>query len=59
MLALRTSVGLQESILRECCDVVALDRAIAVGDLVYLSDGAVRIPESRFFVSDNIISSII
>jgi oxygen-independent coproporphyrinogen-3 oxidase len=59
MLALRTSVGLRESILRECCDVVALDRAIAVGDLVYLSDGAVRIPESRFFVSDNIISSIV
>ena len=59
MLALRTSGGLQESVLRQCCDTHALDRALATGDLVRLSDGAVRIPESRFFVSDNIISSII
>ena len=59
MLALRTSDGLQEQVLRQCCDSRALDRALAVGDLVHLPDGSVRIPESRFFVSDNIISSII
>lgn len=59
MLGLRTSAGLQESVLRECCDTASLDRALAAGDLVHLPDGAVRIPESRFFVSDNIISSII
>ena len=59
MLGLRTSAGLQESVLRECCDTASLDRALAAGDIVRLSDGAVRIPESRFFVSDNIISSII
>ena len=59
MLALRTSAGLQESALRQCCDSHALDRALATGDLVHLPDSAIRIPESRFFVSDNIISSII
>ena len=59
MLGLRTSAGLQESVLRECCDTASLDRALAAGDLVHLPDGAFRIPESRFFVSDNIISSII
>ena len=59
MLGLRTSAGLQESVLRECCDTASLDRALATGDVVRLSDGAIRIPESRFFVSDNIISSII
>ena len=59
MLGLRTSAGLQESVLRECCDTASLDRALAAGDLVHLPDGAVRIPESRFFISDNIISSII
>ena len=59
MLALRTSAGLQESSLRQCCDPRALDRALVAGDLIRLPDGAIRIPESRFFVSDNIVSSII
>jgi hypothetical protein len=59
MLGLRTSAGLQESVLRRCCDTAALDRALATGDLTRLPGGAIRIPESRFFVSDNIISSII
>ena len=59
MLGLRTSAGLQESVLRGCCDAAALDRALATGDLTRLPGGAIRIPESRFFVSDNIISSII
>lgn len=59
MLGLRTSSGLQEQVLRQCCDSHTLERALATGDLVSLPDGAVRIPESRFFISDNIISSII
>ena len=59
MLGLRTSAGLQESVLRECCAAASLDRTLATGDIVRISDGAVRIPESRFFISDNIISSII
>ena len=59
MLGLRTSSGLQEQVLRQCCDSHTLERALATGDLVRLPDGAVRIPESRFFISDNIISSIL
>ena len=59
MLALRTSSGMPEMNLRECCDDKALDKAFGCGDLMRQPDGTVRIPESRFFVSDNIISSIV
>ena len=59
MLALRTSSGILETALRDCCDNEALDKALVFGDLMRHSDGMIRIPESRFFVSDNIISSII
>ena len=59
MLALRTSVGISEDFLRMHCDLSALDRAFATGDLVLNPDGNVRIPESRFFVSDSIISDIV
>lgn len=71
MLGLRTAEGLPEDMLRECCDAEAVDRALAAGDLVRtsvadVSDSSVmvqtesiRIPESRFFVSDAIIASLI
>ena len=59
MLALRTSSGMQEELLSEYCSKKALEKAFESGDLVRCQDGNVRIPESRFFVSDNIISSII
>lgn len=59
MLGLRTSSGLQEKMLRECCADVLVDRAIESGDLMRISGGSIRIPESRFFISDNIISSLI
>ena len=45
MLGLRTSAGLQESVLRECCDTASLDRALAAGDLVHLPDGAFPAPK--------------
>ena len=59
MLALRTSDGIPESYLRGHCDLDELSRAFAIGNLVLLSNGNVRIPEDRFFISDRIISDII
>ena len=55
MLGLRTSAGLPETGLRECCCAGAVDGALASGDLVAGEDGHLRIPEDRFFISDNII----
>ena len=59
MLGLRISAGIPESWLRNNCDLQALDRAFSAGDLVMTPDGNARIPESRFFVSDRIISDIV
>ena len=59
MLGLRTSVGLPEDVLMECCGAGAVDAAMACGDLVRCPGGNIRIPESRFFVSDRIISDIV
>ena len=59
MLALRTADGIDEAYLHEHCDPSALFRALSCGNLVSISDGRVRIPENRFFISDNIISDII
>jgi len=58
MLGLRTSAGLPETVLRECCCGSAVDQALASGDLVRLDGRYVRIPENKFFVSDNIILKI-
>ena len=58
MLGLRTSAGVPETFLRQHCSASALDEAIGCGSLVS-SGGNLRIPEERFFISDNIISSII
>ena len=59
MLALRTSEGISEVYLREHCDPHELSRALAAGNLEPIENGMVRIPESRFFISDSIIASLI
>ena len=64
MLALRTSEGIDESFLLLHADPDGLERALCAGNLERIScsvsEGArLRIPESRFFVSDAIISSLI
>ena len=58
MLGLRTSEGMTEEMLRASCDAGALDRALARGDIERRKDGKIRIPESRFFVSDAIILNL-
>ena len=59
MLALRTSEGINAAFLEEYCDPQALAKAIEGGSLVRLAGGRIRIPESRFFVSDSIIADIV
>ena len=59
MLGLRTSSGLPEAYLYAHCDRHALEQALACGNLTRQSDGTIRIPESRFFISDSIISSLV
>jgi oxygen-independent coproporphyrinogen-3 oxidase len=63
MLGLRTSEGVDEDYLRAHCNLPALSKAIASADLVPSGTDTVnprlRIPESRFFVSDSIISELV
>lgn len=59
MLGLRTSAGLPEAQLRVSCNSAQIDKALACGDLVRIEDGYLRIPEDRFFISDNVILKII
>ena len=60
MLALRTSEGIDESYLRQHCDPEALAKALEGGLLIHAPGGNnLRIPEERFFISDNIVSDII
>ena len=59
MLGLRTSAGIEESYLESNCDYGILSRAFKSGNLVRIDDRMVRIPESRFFISDSIISELI
>ena len=59
MLGLRTSEGLPEVFLMDHCDTAALAQALSCGNLNRLPQGRIRIPENRFFVSDNIISSLV
>lgn len=59
MLGLRTAAGVEEEFLRDSCTGTVLAEALANGNLESLGNGMVRIPEDRFFISDNIISSII
>ena len=58
MLGLRTCEGLPESYLRSHCSPSALSRALAAGHLVSVGPH-LRIPESNFFISDSIISSLV
>ena len=59
MLSLRTSAGIPSAFLESGCDPRALEKAYSSGNLVRLKDGHSRIPESRFFISDSIISELI
>ena len=62
MLGLRTSEGLPESFLRENCDPAAFGAALAAGHLarvIHNEESYLRIPESHFFISDSIISSLV
>ncbi len=63
MLALRTAAGIDADYLKSCCDHRLLDSLIAEGSLVRvdspLSGCRLRIPEDRFFVSDDIIRRLI
>ena len=57
MLALRTSRGSDN--LTDLCPPEKIHEALQRGDLVRTPSGNLRIPESRFFISDSIISSLI
>lgn len=63
MLALRTATGIDADYLESCCDRHLLDSMIAEGSLVRvdnpLTGCRMRIPEDRFFVSDDIIRRLI
>ena len=59
MLGLRTAAGVPEDYLRENCGNAAVEDALSCGNLVDVGGNCLRIPEGRFFISDNIISSII
>ena len=68
MLGLRTADGLPQSWMRAHCDPATLDTLLAQGALVPVTpshksgepvrDGNLRIPEDRFFVSDEIIREL-
>ncbi len=58
MLALRTAEGIPADYLAAHCDPAGLRRALAAGNLVP-SGPCLRIPESRFFISDSIISELV
>ena len=59
MLGLRTSNGVEEEFLMAHCDRQAVEKAFENGHLLRTDGRRVRIPESSFFISDNIIGSII
>ena len=59
MLGLRTSAGIPESYLRTHAVPSSLNDNLACGNLVLLTDGHIRIPEYRFFISDSIISELV
>ena len=58
MLGLRTAAGVPGERLREIADASALERLLDSGALVE-DGGHIRIPESRFFVSDEIIRELL
>ena len=58
MLPLRTDGGIPESELRSLADPAVVDLLLSEGALVR-SEGYLRIPESRFFTSDDIIRQLV
>ena len=59
MLGLRTSAGLPADELSLLAGKAALEKQTAAGCLAIGPDGRARIPEERFFVSDEIIGSLV
>ena len=59
MLGLRTSVGITADELSLLAGKDALEKQVAAGCLAIGPDGMARIPEERFFVSDEIIGSLV
>lgn len=59
MLALRTSVGIDPRRLLSICRETRIAEALRLGSLERLSPGGnLRIPENKFFISDNIIAEL-
>ena len=58
MLSLRTYDGVDAAFLHECCSTATLGRLLSEGALTE-AEGRIRIPEDRFFVSDEIIKELI
>ena len=59
MLGLRTSAGLPADELSLLAGKDALEKQVAAGCLAIGPDGRARIPEERFFISDEIIGSLV
>jgi oxygen-independent coproporphyrinogen-3 oxidase len=59
MLGLRTSRGIDAEYLRAHVSCQDLEHAIVSGNLIMTSEGLIRIPEDRFFISDTIIADIV
>ena len=59
MLGLRTAEGVSADYLRKHCTDAVVEGGMKCSNLVALENGSLRIPENRFFISDNIISSLI
>ena len=59
MLGLRTSAGLPADELSLLAGKDALEKQVSAGCLAIGPDGRTRIPEERFFVSDEIIGSLV
>ena len=59
MLGLRTSEGVDADYLMEHGDKTAVQAEMEAGNLCLTTEGRIRIPESHFFISDNIIASLV
>lgn len=59
MLSLRTAAGIDETWLRSHTDASTLTSLLAEGALVSAGGSRLRIPETRFFVSDEIIRELV
>ena len=59
MLGLRTADGLPEAWLRDNANPALIDALLAAGSLVRHRGASLRIPEDRFFISDEIIRELV